>query len=89
MRFKNFQKDGSFGRFTGTKKEGIIRGFYTMQSEGMISHNEYFLKQDGDAVILGIADDFNFSPNNDSSFIKNPDAVKYTCLLYTSPSPRD
>ncbi len=48
MRYKNFEKDSSFGDVVGNQNGDTLRLVYTFQSEGKTSDREiYFLKKDG------------------------------------------
>lgn len=51
MRYKNFQKDSSFGDISGTKNGDTLKLNYTFQAEGTTSEREiYFLKKDGNLI---------------------------------------
>lgn len=74
MAFNNFEKDDSYGTFTGKIDGDILKAIYKFQSEGMNSISEIYLKLDGDQLITGNGEQ---DVIGDSAFIKNPAALKY------------
>lgn len=56
LRYKNFEKDSSFGDIVGNQNGDTLKLNYTFQSEGMTSEREiFYLKKDGN-LIEGIGD---------------------------------
>lgn len=56
LQFKNFQKDSSSGSFEGTYKDGVLKGFYSFQSEGTNSILEVMFKKVGENLVRGYGD---------------------------------
>lgn len=79
MRFNNYQKDKSSGTIEGTVSGDTLKIFYRFNSEGMQSVREIFLKQEGDKIITGTADEEHRA---DSAFIKKPSTVKFDGTIY-------
>lgn len=75
LSFDNFEKDGSSGRVTGASDNGIIKLWYSFQSEGMNSVMEIWLKKEGDVLIRGTGE---MEVKGDSSYFKNTSAVDFT-----------
>ncbi len=74
MRYKNFEKDSSFGDVIGSKNGDTLKLNYTFQSEGMTSEREiYFLQKDGN-LIEGIGD--HKVEGNKDSYV-NSSKLKY------------
>ena len=74
LTFDNFEKDGSSGSITGREEKGILKLWYSFQSEGMQSVMQVFLKDEDDKLIRGTGE---MSSKGDSSFFVNPAAVSY------------
>ncbi|WP_304342758.1 hypothetical protein [Chryseobacterium koreense] len=56
LRYKNFEKDSSFGDIVGNQNGDTLKLNYTFQSEGMTSEREiFYLRKDGN-LIEGIGD---------------------------------
>jgi len=72
LRFKNFEKDSSSGTLNGTYVDGIIRGTYAFQSEGMNSEIEVAFKKIGDGFMRG----FGEMSTSSNKFV-NVDAIQY------------
>ncbi|MCQ4034820.1 hypothetical protein [Kaistella montana] len=74
MRFKNFEKDSSFGDVIGTQNGDTIKLNYTFQAEGTTSDREiYFLKKDG-VLIEGIGE---HKTEGNKDLYANPSQLKY------------
>lgn len=77
LRYKNFQKDSSFGDVNGVQNGDTIKLTYTFESEGIVSDREiYYLKKNGN-LIEGIGEgttEGNTSTYADYSKIKYEDA---------------
>ena len=74
MRYKNFEKDSSFGDVMGTQNGDTIKLNYTFQAEGIISDREiYFLKKDGN-LIEGTGE---HKTEGNKDFYANPSQLKY------------
>jgi len=74
MRYKNFEKDSSFGDVMGTQNGDTIKLSYTFQAEGTTSEREiYFLKKDG-GLIEGIGD---HKTESNKDLYANPTQLKY------------
>lgn len=74
MRYKNFEKDSSFGDVMGTQNGDTIKLSYTFQAEGTTSDREiYFLKKDG-GLIEGIGD---HKTESNKDLYANPAQLKY------------
>ncbi len=68
MVFDNFEKDGSSGPVSGEKSDGIIKLYYTFQSEGTVSVMEVYLKQEDNKLYLGTGD---MEVRHDTTFFTN------------------
>lgn len=74
LRYKNHEKDSSYGDVSGSQNGDTIKLFYTFQSEGMTSNREiYFLKKDG-KLLEGIGEQ---KTEGSEAVYSNPSAVKY------------
>ncbi|WP_185146643.1 hypothetical protein [Chryseobacterium sp.] len=74
LRYKNFEKDSSFGDVAGSQNGDTLKLFYTFQSEGMTSNREiYFLRKDGN-LLEGIGE--QKTEGNDAVYI-NPSKLKF------------
>ena len=74
MRYKNFEKDSSFGDVMGTLNGDTIKLSYTFQAEGTTSEREiYFLKKDG-GLVEGIGD---HKTEDNKDLYANPTKLKY------------
>lgn len=74
MRYKNFEKDSSFGDVMGTQNGDTIKLSYTFQAEGTTSEREiYFLKKDV-GLIEGIGD---HKTEGNKDLYANPAQLKY------------
>lgn len=74
MRYKNFEKDSSFGDVMGTQNGDTIKLSYTFQAEGTTSEREiYFLKKDG-GLVEGIGD---HKTEDNKDLYANPAKLKY------------
>ena len=79
--YERFNQVGLYGE--RVKRISNVKGIHNAHVEAAkLASTDYFFVVDGDAVIV---DDFNFDYRS-----KDKDTVHvYSCLLYTSPSPRD
>lgn len=74
MRYKNFEKDSSFGDVMGTQNGDTLKLNYTFESEGTTSDREiYFLKKDGN-LIEGIGE---HKTEGNRDFYANTGQLKY------------
>jgi len=74
MRYKNFEKDSSFGDVMGTQNGDTLKLSYTFQAEGTTSEREiYFLKKEGN-LIEGIGD---HKVEGNKDLYANPEKIKY------------
>ena len=74
MRYKNFEKDSSFGDVMGTQNGDTIKLNYTFEAEGTTSDREiYFLRKDGN-LIEGIGE---HKTEGNRDFYANPAQLKY------------
>ena len=74
MRYKNFEKDSSFGDVMGTQNGDTIKLNYTFEAEGTTSDREiYFLRKDGN-LIEGIGEHI---AEGSRDFYANPAQLKY------------
>ncbi|OWK72968.1 hypothetical protein CBW16_12035 [Flavobacteriaceae bacterium JJC] len=74
MRYKNFEKDSSFGDVMGTQNGDTLKLSYTFQAEGSTSEREiYFLKKEGN-LIEGIGD---HKVEGNKDLYANPAKIKY------------
>ncbi|WP_226064796.1 hypothetical protein [Kaistella polysaccharea] len=74
MRYKNFEKDSSFGTLIGNQNGDTIKLVYNFESEGTTSDREiYFLKKDGQ-LIEGIGD---YETEGSNSTYKSPLKIKF------------
>ena len=74
MRYKNFEKDSSFGDVMGTQNGDTIKLNYTFEAEGTTSDREiYFLRKDGN-LIEGIGE---HKTEGSRDFYANPAQLKY------------
>jgi hypothetical protein len=53
LKFKNFEKDSSQGKYTATRFNGYLVGDYVFQSEGTTSKMQVVFKEEGDNFIRG------------------------------------
>lgn len=74
LTFDNFEKDGSSGPFQGKLTDGIIKGWYNFQSEGMQSVMEVWLKMGDSSITRGYGP---VSMKGDTSYFADPSAVKF------------
>ena len=74
LRYKNFEKDSSFGDVIGSKSGDTLKLNYIFQSEGMTSDREIYFLQKGGNLIEGIGD-HKVEGNKDS--YANPSKLKY------------
>jgi hypothetical protein len=74
LTFDNYEKDGSSGTVTGVTSDGIMKLWYTFQSEGMKSVMEVWFKKEGDQLLRGTGE---MSVSSDSSFFSNPAAINF------------
>ncbi len=74
MRYKNFEKDSSYGDIMGNQNGDTIKLVYTFQAEGTTSEREiYFLKKDGQLLeATG-----QYDVDGIKSVYKNPAQLKY------------
>lgn len=54
MRYKNFEKDSSYGTLVGFKNADTLKLMYTFQSEGTTSEREIYFVLKGDQLLEGI-----------------------------------
>jgi hypothetical protein len=74
MRYKNFEKDSSFGDVMGTQNGDTIKLNYTFEAEGTTSDREiYFLRKNGN-LIEGIGE---HKTEGSRDFYANPAQLKY------------
>lgn len=74
MRYKNFEKDSSFGDVIGTQNGDTLKLNYTFEAEGTTSDREiYFLKKDGN-LIEGIGE---HKTEGNRDFYANASQLKY------------
>ena len=74
MRYKNFEKDSSFGEISGTQNGDTLKLNYVFEAEGMTSEREiYFLKKDGN-LLEGIGDHVT---EGSTDRYANPGQLKY------------
>ena len=74
LTFDNFEKDGSNGPIQGKLTDGIIKAWYSFQSEGMQSVMEVWLKMENSTLTRG------YGPvmmRGDTSYFADPSAVKF------------
>lgn len=74
LEYKRFEKDANKGTFSGIFKDGIINGWYTFQSEGIISVRQVIFKVEGETILEGYGD---VEQNLDTVYFKYPQALKY------------
>jgi hypothetical protein len=74
LTFDNYEKDGSTGTVSGITSDGIMKLWYTFQSEGMKSVMEVWFKKEGDKLLRGSGE---MSVRSDSSFFSNPAAIDF------------
>ncbi len=74
LTFDNFEKDGSSGKVAGKTEDGIIKLWYSFQSEGMNSVMEVWFKKDGDNLLRGTGD---MGMRGDTSYFSKPATVKF------------
>ena len=74
LQYNPFEKDGSFGKFTGTVENGVINAWYTFESEGMTSYREVMFKVTKEGIVEGYGD---IEVSNDSAWFKYPQALKF------------
>ncbi len=53
LSYKNFEKDSSFGSFSGILKDGVLIGDYSFESEGMHSIRQIAFKKVNDTFVAG------------------------------------
>lgn len=74
MRYKNFEKDSSFGDVSGTQNGDTLKLNYVFEAEGTTSDREiYFLRKDGN-LIEAIGD---HKTEGNKDFYANPSQLKY------------
>lgn len=74
IRYKNFEKDSSFGDVMGTQNGDTLKLNYTFESEGTTSDREiYFLRKDGN-LIEGIGE---HKTEGSRDFYANTSQLKY------------
>lgn len=74
MRYKNFEKDSSFGDLMGSKNGDTLKLSYTFQSEGSTSEREIYFLHKGENLIEGIG---NQKMDGMKSTYENPSQLKY------------
>lgn len=75
LSFDNFEKDGSSGMVVGENKQGIMKLWYSFESEGMKSVMEVWFKKQGDFLLRGTG---NMNVKSDTSYFTDPDAVDFS-----------
>lgn len=74
MRYKNFEKDSSYGDLMGSQNGDTLKLVYTFESEGSTSEREiYFLKKDGN--LLEATGEYKV--DGIKSMYANPATLKY------------
>lgn len=82
MRYKNFEKDSSFGDVVGSQNGDTIKINYTFQAEGATSDREIsFLKKDGN-LIEGISEQ---KTEGNKSIYTDSKKIKYETGLTLKP----
>jgi len=74
LTFNNFQKDKSSGMVHGELKDGIIKLWYSFQSEGMNSVMEVYFKREGDRLIRGLGP---VEVKGDTAYFKSENEISY------------
>lgn len=74
LRFKNFEKDSSFGEILGQFSGDTLKLDYTFQSEGTTSRLEMRLLKSGNSLLMGTGD---MEEQDGKMVFKNPKGVKY------------
>lgn len=74
LSFDNFEKDGSSGPIQGKLADGIIKAWYSFQSEGMQSVMEVWLKMGDSTLTRGYGP---VKMKGDTSYFADPSAVKF------------
>lgn len=74
MKYKNFEKDSSFGDIIGSQNGDTLKLVYNFEAEGTQSEREiYFLKKDGN-LLEGLGDQ---TTDGNKSTYKNPVQIKF------------
>ena len=74
LRYKNFEKDSSYGDLMGSQNGDTLKLMYTFESEGSTSEREiYFLRKDGN--LLEATGEYKV--DGIKSIYANPNALKY------------
>lgn len=74
MRYKNFEKDSSFGDLIGSKNGDTLKLSYTFQAEGTTSEREIYFLHKGENIIEGIG---NQKMDGSKSTYENPSQLKF------------
>jgi hypothetical protein len=74
LSFDNFEKDGSSGNVSGKSENGILKLWYSFESEGMKSVMEVWLKKQGNVLIRGTGE---MNTRSDTAYFTNPAAVEF------------
>jgi len=74
LEYKRFQKDSNTGHFAGTMDSSKINGWYTFQSEGMISVRQVIFKIHGNTFSEGYGD---IELKGDTAYFAYPHTLNY------------
>ncbi len=74
MKYKNFEKDSSFGDLMGSKNGDTLKLTYNFQSEGKQSEREIFFLQKDGKLFEGIGD---YATEGNTDSYSNPKKVKF------------
>jgi hypothetical protein len=72
--YKRFEKDNNSGNFKGTITGDNLRGWYSFNSEGMLSVREVVFKIKNNALAEGYGD---IAMRNDTAYFKYPQALQF------------
>ncbi|WP_027382165.1 hypothetical protein [Epilithonimonas caeni] len=76
LKYKNFEKDSSFGEITGTISADTLKVNYKFVSEGVTSEREIYFLQDSGVLLEGIG---NYADNNSAKLVyRSPKAINYS-----------
>ena len=74
IRYKNFEKDSSFGDLIGTQNGDTLKLNYTFNSEGINSEREIFFLKKGDQLMEGIGE---HTEEKNKNLYTTPSQLKY------------
>ncbi|WP_228414539.1 hypothetical protein [Chryseobacterium sp. SNU WT5] len=74
MRYKNFEKDSSFGDVAGIQNADTLKLMYTFESEGKTSDREIYFLRKGDKLMEATGE---YTTDGSTSKYTNPSKLKY------------